>query len=249
MKLNQLFTPSALSLLFMIAACSESVGPGQIGGDTDLELTEVGNEFPVTIEMGTFVPGLNDIDETIVITERDNGIVTLHGHVEFDSLVVAGLDSALGTSALPENVRRQLLDTYLGRYNITIDTTDKQAMTGDVDVKLRVTSDGIQEFASGGGNMDRPFTIVEYDMPVGETWSFTTDDDRTITRKVTYRSTEDDYPVAFWMLKVIKVVETSDDPLVETITYVTNHKFGLVGVEVVMKNGETVDFTILPPTL
>lgn len=33
-----------------------------------------------------------------------------------------------------------------------------------------------------------------------------------ITRSVTYRSQTDDFPVAFWMLKIIKVKETRSSP-------------------------------------
>ena len=249
MRLHQILTPSALSLLFLIAACSESVGPEQFGGETDLELTEIGNEFPVTIETGSFIPGLDQLEDSIVITGRDNGIVTVHGHMAFDSLFVVGLDSALGTSSLPDAFKLEILDMYLNRYNITIDTVDKQAMSAEVDVTLRVTSEGIQEFASSGGDMGRPFTIVRYDASVGDSWSFTTDDGREITRTVSYRSTEDDYPVAFWMIKVIKVEEVSDDPVVEKVTYVTNHKFGIVGVEIIMKSGETMNIGVLPPNL
>lgn len=248
MRLHQLFTPGALSLLLLIAGCTESVGPGQIGGDTDLELTEVGNEFPMTIETDSFIPGLDGYDEKVVITARDEGIVTFSGHVEFDSLFVEALDSALGTSGMPDAAKLAALDVYLDRYGVTIDTTDKDAMTADVEIKARITSEGIQEFATSG-TMERPFTIVEYDADVGDSWSFTTDDGRTITRKVTRRSTEDDYPVAFWLIKVIEVEETSDDPLVEKITYYANHKFGMVGVEMIMENGKTIGVGILPPNL
>lgn len=251
MKLPQISLASAIALLlFYLGGCSTATGPNEIDGETDLALTEVGNEFPVSLSSETFVPGLSGLEDSVVIIGRDgDGIVTVSARVEFDSLFVEALDSVLGTSALPDDLKRTMLDTYLDRYGATIDTTDKEAMTAEVVGKMKVTSEGIQEFLNSGGDLSRPFTIVKYDASVGDTWSFTTDDGRKITRTVTYRSSSDDYPVAFWLLKVIKVEETSEDPVVEKVTYYANHKFGLVGVEVLTKSGENLEIGILPPTL
>lgn len=38
----------------------------------------------------------------------------------------------------------------------------------DVDGKLKVTSEGIQEFINSDGDLSRPFTIVKYDAEVGK---------------------------------------------------------------------------------
>ena len=251
MKLPQISLASAIALLlFYLGGWSTATGANEIDGETDLALTEVGNEFPVSLSSETFVPGLSGLEDSVVIIGRDgDGIVTVSARVEFDSLFVEALDSVLGTSALPDDLKRTMLDTYLDRYGATIDTTDKEAMTAEVVGKMKVTSEGIQEFLNSGGDLSRPFTIVKYDASVGDTWSFTTDDGRKITRTVTYRSSSDDYPVAFWLLKVIKVEETSEDPVVEKVTYYANHKFGLVGVEVLTKSGENLEIGILPPTL
>ena len=252
MKLHTISSALSLSLLMLWAgACSESsTGPNDIGGETDLELTEVGNTFPVNLSTENFIPGIDQLEDSIVITGRDDGIVSVHARFTFDSVFVEGLDSALGTSELPDAAKRAILDVYLDRYGATLDTTNKEEMTLDVDGKLKVTSEGIQEFISSDGNLSRPFTIVKYDAEVGDTWNFTAADGTVITRSVTYRSQTDDYPVAFWMLKIIKVEETrEDDPLIEKITYYTNHKYGLVGMEVLTKNGKTLTVGILPPTL
>lgn len=49
---------------------------------------------------------------------------------------------------------------------------------------------------------------------------------------------------------MLKVEETGEeDPLIEKITYYTNHKYGLVGMENLTKNGKTLEVGVLPPTL
>ncbi len=59
-----------------------------------------------------------------------------------------------------------------------------------------------------------------------------------------------DFPVAFWNIKVIQVEETIvDDPLISSVKYIGNHIFGLVGFNVVSKNNKTMKLTVFPPTL
>ena len=111
---------------------------------------------------GGYNPGLDRMKDSVVITRNDNGIVTTHVQIGFDSLFVVGLDSALGISAYPQSVKRAILDTYLKRYGATIDTADKQAMKASFDLKMKVTSEGIQEFVNSKGDLSKPFTIVKY---------------------------------------------------------------------------------------
>ena len=118
-----------------------------------------------------------------------------------------------------------------------------------MEAKLKVTAEGIQEFVSSKGDLSKPFTIVKYNANVGDKYEFTNSDGVKITRTVTYKSTTDDYQVGFWYLKVIKVEETREDPLTEKITYITNHKFGLVGVLLEPKAGKDIRVSVFPPTL
>lgn len=235
-------------LAFM--ACNDSpTGPNDLGGETNLELTTVGNRFSSYLETGSDAPGLDGMKDSIVITRNDNGIVTTHAEITFDSLFVAALDSALGTSALPREIKLSILDTYLKRYGATLDTSDKQAMKAAFDLKMKVTSEGIQEFVSSKGDLSRPFTIVKYGASVGDKYEFTNSEGVKVTRAVTYKSVTDDYSILFWKIKIIEVEETSDDPLLEKMIYYTNHKFGLVGVVMRTKNGKELKIGIIPPTL
>jgi hypothetical protein len=118
-----------------------------------------------------------------------------------------------------------------------------------VNIKSRITSEGIQDFMYSGGDMSKPFTLVKYSAIVGDKYEFTDNDNVKITRQVVYKSTTDDYDIVFWKIKVLKVEETKDDPIVEKIVYVANHKFGLVGVMVHFKNGAIAKLGLVPSNL
>ena len=252
MKYHRFSSLTAILVLVLFAfSCSEDdpTGPNELGGDVNLELTNVGQEFPVYVSVTNSTSVLSELQDNIVITANDGGIVTLHGVFTFDTAFVRGLQEELGIATFPESTKRSILDTYLDKFGAVIDSTDRDAITLQADVKVKVTSEGIQEFISSKGDLARPFTIVKYDMNVGDSWDFTDADGVQINRKVSYKSTEDDYEVGFWLLKVIKVEETREDPLLEKITYVTNHKYGLVGMHYLTKTGQEINVSVLPPTL
>jgi hypothetical protein len=157
------------------------------------------------------------------------------------------LDTILGLQDLSEEVKRGILDEYLGRFNAKLDTTDKQNITLKADLMGKITDKGIQDYVYSGGDTDKPFTLIKYDAKVGDTYSFTDDEGNTFTRKVVSKSTDDDYELGFLYIKVYKIEETQEnDPLVDKITYYANHKFGLVGIEIEMKGGVKASSTILP---
>ncbi|MBI3258309.1 MAG: hypothetical protein HYZ54_02335 [Ignavibacteriae bacterium] len=100
---------------------------------------------------------------------------------------------------------------------------------------------------SSGGDLSRPYTIVKYSANVGDKYEFTDEDGIKVTRTVVSKSTTDDYYMGFWMIKVMKIEQVKEDPVIDKITYITNHKFGLVGIILQTKNGKTLKISILPP--
>ncbi|MBE0644257.1 MAG: hypothetical protein IH600_09270 [Bacteroidetes bacterium] len=246
--------PSAALVLLIalsLSTCSDdATNPNDLGGDTNLELTQVGQLFPISLSSPDN-PGsvLSDLKDSIVITRNDGGIVTFHAVVAVDTAFVRGLETELGIATLNADLRHAILETYVNRFNVVVDSTDKNNITLTTDARLKVTSEGIQEFVSSGGDLSRPFTIVKYNANVGDTWTFTNQEGIAVTRTVAYKSTTDDYQIGFWYLKVIKVEETKEDPVMEKITYVTNHKYGLVGVEATTKTGKQLKVIVFPPTL
>ena len=98
---------------------------------------------------------------------------------------------------------------------------------------VRVTSEGIQNVYEDG---KKSFTLVKYDAKVGDTYKIKLPSG-TATRKVTKKSTEDDYFWGFMNIKVIQVEETSPTPGITKVVYYANHRFGLVGVDVHFEDG------------
>ena len=105
--------------------------------------------------------------------------------------------------------------------------------------QYHITSKGIQNVYDG-----EYFTLVEYDAKVGDTYKHTLNGNA-ITRTVTQRSTDDDYAWGMLLIKVIKVEETGRGiPGVSKIEYYTNHKFGLVAVNVIFEDGSSKKINI-----
>jgi len=247
-------------VLLMIPSCKDDVlGPNDLGGNTNLELTQVGGDFDTYFSAEPYNPIFNNLKDSVVITRNNNGIVTFHAQIKFDSNFVRGLDTALGISALPYSAKLALVDTYTKRFGAILDTTNKKDMKLVVDIKTKITSEGIQEFITSKGDESKPFTIVKYAANIGDKYEFTNSEGVKITREVKYKSTTDDYPIVFWLIKVTKVEETQgdtfaqkitqEDVFVQKMTYITNHKFGLVGVVVETKNGKIFKLGIVPPNM
>ncbi len=262
MKLLSRFSIALLIVGSMVyISCSEdALGPNELGGNTNVDYATVGSKFGSYLDVpSTYIPGLDHMYDTVVVTKNNNGIVTIHADIGFDSSFVKGLDSALGTSALSPGMRSIAIDYYKNRFGATLDTSNKAKMHASFDLKLKITSDGIQEFVNGKGDESKPFTIVKYGSKVGDKYVFNNAEGEKITRTVTYHSTTDDYAIGFWMIKVMKVEETREaggvsrveggDLFIDKITYVTNHKYGLVGVIILTKTGRTIHLGVFPPTM
>lgn len=241
-----------LFLLLVIAfamSCDDNTSdPNKIGGSTDIDLTKVGNEFGVSFhfpELGLNFSG--NVEDEVTITKNDNGIVTFNAKFTTDEDFMKRIDTLLGTQDLSESMKHTIVDAYLDKYNASIDTTDKQNLSLEFEIISKITSEGIQGFTHSNGDLSKPFTLIKYDAKVGDKYTFTDDDGNTYTREVTYKSTEDEYELSFWYIKVLKIEETQpNDPLIEKIVYYANHKFGLVGAEIILKDGKTPSIKILP---
>jgi len=98
---------------------------------------------------------------------------------------------------------------------------------------VRITSEGIQNVYDNGS---KSFSLVEYDAKVGDTYKIKTPSG-TVTRKVTKKSTDNDFFWGFMYIKVIQIEETSQVPGISKVVYYTNHRFGMVGVDVHFEDG------------
>ena len=245
---NMLALMLSALIIFFAAGCDEnSTDPNSIGGDTDIALTEPGSEFGVYLSMeGDETGALSNIDDSCFISENKNGIVTMKCRFTTDEETLKEIDTLLGTQSVPEDIKHQVVDELLARFGAVLDTSDKQNIRLDVTLKGKVTSEGIQDFMYSGGDESKPFTLVKYNAKVGDKYEFTDSDGAKITRNVVYKSTDDEFELGFILIKVIKIEEKQNDPLINKITYIANHKFGLVGVQLDMKNGKSVLGKVFP---
>lgn len=243
---NKLILFCSVFVLFIgIVGCDKSTDSGdgstnngELGGQTDIDLNKVGTLFDASFpnELGE---GRDHIRDTTTVTKNENGLITYTHTSVFDTVFFRSLEKTLGLDVFPTSLKKVLLDSYLKRYGATLDTTDKMKMRLTATFKARVTSEGIQEYFSSNNDFSKPRTIVAYSWNTGLKFQFTDSDGGQITREVVSKSTTDDYPYGFFYIKVIKVDETKkDDPFVEKLTWIANHKFGLVGIHLKLKNGK-----------
>jgi hypothetical protein len=237
-------------ILLSIVSCNNITDPNDIStGEKNIELTKVGGKFPGSLYTDVYNPDFDRIQDTTTIVSNDNGIITFQHSSVFDTIFVKAMDTALGVSSFPIEFKKPFIDKYLKRFGATLDTSNKSKIRITANVKVKITSEGIQEFVSSNGDLSQPHTLVKYSWEVGHVYEYTNVDGVKVKRTVTSKSTTDDYPIGFWLIKVTKVEETKEDPILEKITYFTNHKFGLVGVVIKNKNGKELKLGIIPPNL
>ncbi len=239
---------SILITLFLIISCETTLGPNELGGNTDIELTKVGNDFGVSFSMkDQFIPGLQQVKDTVIISKNQGGIVTFKVGMAIDNLYLKQIDTALGTFKLSQSGKTNLIDYYKAKYNATIDTSDKRNLRTNLEIKLKITSDGIQDFVHSKGDESKPYTIMKYGSKIGDKYEFTNNQGEKIVRTVTAEHTTEDWSLGFLQVKTMRVEqETPTDPITKKITYIGNHKFGLVGLIVEAKDGKVFQVTVLP---
>ena len=184
-----------------------------LGGSTDLPMNEVGN----TIYSTTIISGHRYTSNTqITVVKNEDGITTIHIK-----------------SKIPQD---------LPFANLV--TSDMKDANGNLDIELKYknSTEGVLDYT----NIDhKPFVIAKYDAKVGDKYILKKSDGMTITRTVTKHSTTDDFEWigGQWLyLKTVTVEQDSRIPGVDKIVYNANHKYGLVGIKVVMEDGTVSKF-------
>jgi len=128
-------------------------------------------------------------------------------------------------------------------YSTMINTLDDVTDIGTTvqrEREYRITSNGIESIYPEGN-----LILVKYDAKVGDTYSLNRGS-TTMTRKVTEKSTDDDYYWNGMMIKTITVKETGRNiPGISYIEYSFNHKFGIVGLLVVFEDGTSKEVGIV----
>jgi len=251
--MKKFFPVLCVYLLINLVSCQKAEDPNSLSGDPKTGFSNVGDTTSVFFELRQIGLGYDYLSVNFVVKENNNGIVTSIGKFKTDTAFTHKLDTVLGTATLPPQVKEAIRNRLIKAFNVKIDSSDKNNIKMEFEIKTKVTSEGIQDFVHSNGNTSKPFTLVKYSAKVGDKYEFIDEDGNKFVREVTYRSTTDDYPIGFWLIKVIKVEETIVEgpykDIFGKITYYTNHKFGLVGVEWTTFDGKVLEFTIFPANL
>ena len=178
---------------------------------------------------GTLSP-MGEIGATFSSTSME-----IAGVSNFEASVVSVKDK-VSTFSGSADVTNAGIKTILS--NATEITINGNKVTAK-DIKFKTTTEGFESVAG----LD-PGIIVKYDAKVGDT--YTTESNK--TRTVVSRSTDDDYGYGFMLIKVIKVEENTNELGVKKMIYWANHKFGLVGIEVVFDDGSSAKFPVYAST-
>lgn len=219
-KKNTLLSISVF--LLFVSSCGtdpENEDNNNLSGDTDIALGEVGNTGYTVIGMNGDYTRLDGIE----ITENDNGIVNIHINTDISN--ISGLD----------NMSDLVSSIYPG-----FQSEDGKLVT---DLKYKITSDGIQDYNNVDG---KAHTLVKYDSNVGDTYTVNLANGNTLTRKVTAKSTEDDFQWGFYYIKTITVEQNAIAPGISKYRFRANHKFGLVFVEAIMEDGTSTEMYVYP---
>jgi len=144
-----------------------------------------------------------------------------------------GVSSYSGSATVKNELLKNLVANIPG---ITINGDKVSA----ANIQFKLTVEGFECKTGPGAGI-----MVKYDSNVGDTYPIgSTGKVRTVVAKTGI----DDYPYGFFLIKVIQVEEIpsylKSTGGVTKITYIANHKYGLVGVKVAFDDGTSSAFPI-----
>lgn len=219
-----------LSLVWVsFLACEKESGPDELGGNTNIALTEVDSSSYVS---GTY-NGQSFSNSSLTVKSNKDGIVTYVAKID-----ISQFSNELKLKAL--NSISQLMEFY------NFDTTGGVFALNDNELtfefKLKVTSEGYLDYFMEG----KPWVVGRYADGVGTKYSIKNSKGETLTREVTEKTGKDEWPLGFLLIKTSKIEQQApaDDPVIDKVIYRINHKFGLVYVEYQLKDGTSLKLNV-----
>ncbi len=218
---SQLKTMKKLLFLAIVALVATSC-EGLFGSDSDSSskidgTTSIAINTPGNTFANNVRVGTNSYTGSITMTSVTDGIAT----VRFQATIPTGYPILNGIKA---------------KYK---DATGKLSCEG----KFKITDKGILDM----NNVDhKPFVLVKFDGKVGDKYTITKSDGKTIVREIVRKSTADDFMWNGMIIKTVDVEQSSNIPGVSKIIYFTNHKFGIVAVRVMMEDGSAPQLNLVP---
>jgi carbon monoxide dehydrogenase subunit G len=199
--------------------------PNELSGDANVAIGQVGNTFsaPTVYVAGQAV----SIPHTITIVKNESGVATINVKVPL---------STIKNQALYQQYKTEYnLDELINKIPATAKDADGNI---DVNVKVKITSEGIQDFINRDG---KAHTIIKFGANVGDEYNLTKSGGQTLKRTVTQKSTTDDFSYGFMNIKTMTTEQASSYPGVKNIVYKTNHKYGLVFAEIQFEDGTKIN--------
>ena len=169
------------------------------------------------------------------------GVIVSSGSAEIAgvsnfSAVVTELKEGVSTYTASAKVTNTFIKNMVSGFpGVTINGDDVTI----TNLKMQQTTEGIKCLTGPGAGV-----LVKYDSKVGDTYPVGNTGKE---RKVVSKSGEDDYPYGFFLIKTIQVETTPIDMKsggIQKITYIANHKFGMVGVRVDFDDETSVTFPV-----
>jgi hypothetical protein len=169
-----------------------------------------------------------------------SSLAPIAGVSNFSATVTAlkdGVSTYSGSATVTNSLIKNMVSNFPG---VTINGNTVSI----ANMQIQQTTDGIKCMTGTGNGI-----LVKYDSNVGDTYQVgSTDKVRTVVAKTGV----DDYPYGFYQIKVIQVDESTSylksTSGITKITYVANHKFGLVGVKVAFDDGTSSTFPVYSST-
>lgn len=163
--------------------------------------------------------------EGVTISSSSSTISGISGFNATITSLTDGVSSLDAQVTISNSTIKQILSNVPG-----IDINGNTVSVSGVEMKF--TDKGIENkypFFQG--------VLVKYDSNVGDTYPVK---DSETVRKVIKKSTTDDYPYGFYNIKVVGVEHEINYNGLKKISYWTNHKFGVVKVEMELDNGDVI---------
>lgn len=153
------------------------------------------------------------------------GVTNVSGSVVANT---SGVSTVVITGTVTDPDLKTMI-TNIGGFTISGDVVTAPTL------KIKATDQGFESIEGFD-----PGILVKFDSQVGDTYSTSWGN----TRTVTHKSTTDDYPWGGMNIKVLKVEEPKNSDGVSKIIYYANHNWGMVGIEFVLQTGVTLKFPV-----
>ncbi len=218
-----------LVLLVGIDSCTKATDPNVLTGDTNIPMTQVNSQTTTYLTInGVSQPGSG----IVTVISNNNGMVTYGTSIDLTTYS----DSALTTIAtlLPQAI------SYYNPKNVVWSISPQGLL--NVQFTIKITSDGMQNYFVDG----QPWT-VGYADGVGTNYTVKRTNGNVLTAKVTEKTGNDDWGYGMLLIKtsLVEYEAPADDPVISKVFFRVNHKFGLVYLKVIGKNGKTLEMDLL----